>query len=176
MTPALVNTPVLETERLILRAPQAADADTYVAFYASDRSRHMGGPLAPALAWRSHAAAIGHWVMRGFGMFVVTLKSSGAVLGRVGPWFPADWPEPEIGWAIWAPEAEGKGYAFEAAQATRDHAFRVLRWTTAVSYIDPANARSVALAERLGARLDPAAPVPFDQPTLVYRHPSPGAA
>ena len=38
-----------------------------------------------------------------------------------------------------------------------------------VSYIDPGNARSIALAERLGARPDPDAPR-ADPDDLVYRH------
>lgn len=44
---------------------------------------------------------------------------------------------------------------------------------TLVSYIDPANARSIALAERLGARHDPDAPLPegeTPEETIVYRH------
>jgi RimJ/RimL family protein N-acetyltransferase len=58
----------------------------------------------------------------------------------------------------------------------RAHAFRDLGWTTAVSYIDPDNARSIALAERLGAVRDRGARQPvFDKPCLVYRH-SPEAA
>jgi RimJ/RimL family protein N-acetyltransferase len=86
------------------------------------------------------------------------------------------WPEKEIGWSVWAPEAEGKGLAFEAAQAARAWAYGTLGWTTAVSYIDPANARSIALARRLGATRDPEAPL-IDgytpENTLVFRHPAP---
>jgi len=64
---------------------------------------------------------------------------------------------------------EGRGYATEAALALRDWAFSTLKLPSLVSYIAPGNAASVAVAERLGARLDPAAPrtVPAD---LVYRH------
>ena len=38
-----------------------------------------------------------------------------------------------------------------------------------VSYVDPENRRSIAVAERLGARLDPGAPKQ-DPGDLVYRH------
>ena len=74
---------------------------------------------------------------------------------------------------MWDPAAEGKGYAFEAAQAARAHAFDVLGWETAVSYIDPGNARSIELAERLGAVRDPEA-APFHEGDLVFRHSAPG--
>ena len=174
--PALINTPVLETERLILRAPQASDFAPYADFIASDRGRYMGGPMPRDLAWRAFASGFGHWVIRGFGGFVVTLKSTGAAIGRVGPWFPESWPEPEIGWGLWDHSAEGKGYAFEAAAAALRHAFRDLGWKTAVSYIVPENARSIALAKRLGAVQDEAAAYPGDKPALVFRHPNPGAA
>ena len=50
--------------------------------------------------------------------------------------------------------ATGKGYATEAAQAARAHAYDVLGWETAISLIDPENLGSKAVAERLGARFD----------------------
>ncbi|TMV48265.1 hypothetical protein FGG78_40415 [Thioclava sp. BHET1] len=57
MTPALVNTPVLETERLILRAPQATDFDAFASFMAADRSFFVrSGEIDRPKAWR----AFGH--------------------------------------------------------------------------------------------------------------------
>lgn len=174
MTPTLANTPVIETDRLALRAPAAADWPAWRAFLASPRSDFIRAEdYDEGKAWRAFGHVIGHWVMRGFGMFVFTLRGSDAALGMAGPWYPAGWTEREIGWTLWSEAAEGKGYAREAATAARDHAFSVLGWTTAVSYIHPDNARSIALADRLGAALDPAAGHPFDGPTLVYRHPAP---
>ncbi|WP_347310904.1 GNAT family N-acetyltransferase [Defluviimonas sp. SAOS-178_SWC] len=174
MTVTLSGTPVLSTERLILRAPRKGDFEPWAAMATSERARYIGGPLDRKLAWRALGHLTGHWVHRGFGMFIFSAKNDpDTPLGMAGPWFPEGWPEHEIGWTVWAPEAEGKGYAFEAAAATRDHAFRDLGWTTAVSYIDPDNVRSIALAERLGARRDDDAAHPGDEPCLVYRHPAP---
>ena len=79
-----------------------------------------------------------------------------------------------MSWSIWAPEAEGKGYAAEAARAALDYAFDTLGWDTCVSYIDANNARSIALAERMGATVDPTAAQPDDETDLlVYRHARP---
>ncbi|HMQ40210.1 MAG TPA: GNAT family N-acetyltransferase [Paracoccus sp. (in: a-proteobacteria)] len=170
----LANTPVLETERLTLRAPKGADWPVWRDFYMTDRAQYCGGGADITLghAWRSFGHVIGHWAMRGYGSFVFTLKGDDAPLGMTGPWHPADWPETEIGWTVWTPEAEGKGYAFEAAHAARDFARNTLGWTDIVSYIDPANARSIALAERLGATVDPDAVQPKpEEPCLVFRHP-----
>ncbi len=176
MTPHLADTPVLETDRLTLRAPKMADWDRWWAFTQDDRSRFIRGeePMELGKAWRAFAHVTGMWALRGYGSFIFCLKGTDDALGMTGPWHPMEWPERELGWTVWSADAEGKGYAFEAAARARDFAFRDLGWDTAVSYIDPKNARSIALAERLGARLDPDAPAPFaDEKTLVYRHPRP---
>lgn len=178
MSVTLANTPVLETERLILRAPQASDVEPGIAFLTDDRSRYMGGPRTRFEAWRTMGHLFGHWVMRGYGMFIFCDRTSGDPLGAVGPFNPEGWTEPEIGWSVWSPSVEGKGLAHEAALAARAHAYDVLGWTTAISYIDPENARSIALAKRLGAQVDPDGTYP-DLPgwdgTLVFRHPAPEA-
>lgn len=172
----LSPTPVLTTERLILRAPVAADWPHWLEFQKSDRAEYVGGGpdvKQPAI-WRAFGHVIGHWVMRGFGMFVFTLKDDNTALGMTGPWFPEGWPEREIGWSVWTPAAEGKGYVREAAMAARAYAYETLGWETVVSYIDPENIRSIALAERLGAVRDDSAAIPdSDKPCLVYRHPNP---
>jgi RimJ/RimL family protein N-acetyltransferase len=176
MTPHLAATPVIDTPRLHMRAPAPGDWPAFAAFAASDRARFVGGPLDAGKAWRAFGHIVGHWVLRGFGLFVFAARATGAPLGMTGPWFPEGWPEREIAWAVWVPEAEGKGYAAEAAAAACDHALGPLGWPSAVSYIDPGNTRSIALAERLGAVPDPDAACPGGEPCLVYRHPRKGGA
>ncbi len=176
MTARLADTPVLQTERLTLRAPAMQDWDRWRAFIVEDpRAQFIrSDDIDRGKAWRAFAHVVGMWALRGYGSFVFCPRGSDEALGMTGPWHPMEWPEREIGWTVWRPEAEGKGLAFEAAARARRYAFEDLGWDTAVSYIDPRNARSIALAERLGAALDPGAPVPFgDKPTLVYRHPRP---
>ncbi len=167
--------PTLTTPRLKLRPPQADDWPAFAAFMASERAQFVGGPADIGKAWRAFGHVAGHWVLRGFGSFVFTRRDNDSALGLTGPWYPADWPEHEIGWTVWDPDAEGQGLAAEAAAHAREHAYTALGWTTAVSYIAPANARSIALAQRLGAVLDTAADAP-DDTALVYRHPAPGTA
>jgi len=172
---ALTGVPVLETARLILRAPQTADFEVFASYIASDRSRFTGGPITRELAWRAFCHITGHWVHRGYGPFVVA-GADGQALGTVGPFFPEGWPEPEIAWTIWTPTAEGKGYAHEAATAARRFAYQVLGWPTAISMIDPANDRSVTLARRMGCRPDGT----FNHERFglchIWRHPDPEAA
>ena len=177
MTPHLANTPVLTTERLTLRAPAPQDAEAFVAFYGTARSKYVGGPMGARMAWNFFGTEIGHWAIRGFGMFTVTRKGDDTPLGIAGHWYPHGWPETELGWVLFDSATEGTGLAHEAAEACLDHAWTVLEWQETVSYIAPENHRSVALAERLGAKLDKNAPQPKpDKPCLVYRHPKPKVA
>lgn len=167
----------LETERLILRKPIAADYPAWEAFTLNLRSRFVRPAPTKGVAWRAFCHVLGHWEMRGYGLFVITLKGDDRGLGSVGPWFPANWPEQELGWTIWDRPDEGKGYVTEAARAARAHVYRDLGWTTAVSYIHLDNARSIAVAERLGCVVDETAHGPDHCETdLVYRHPGPAAS
>lgn len=176
MTPHLTGAPVIETERLLLRAPVAGDWPAWRDFALSDRSQFVrAADIDEGKAWRAFGHIVGHWVLRGFGQFIITRHGSDAPLGSIGPWYPIDWPEPEIGWTLWDGAAEGTGIAFEAVTAARAHAFRDLGWTRAVSYIANDNIRSQRLAQRLGCRIEPGAPLPGQTPAGVWVHPAPGA-
>lgn len=166
----------LATERLLLRRPDARDMAAGVAFYMSERARFAAGHVPRHRAWKNMATILGHWQLRGYGLWAVTPRGDDRIIGLVGPFYPDGWPETEIGWLIFD-GAEGRGYAAEAARAAIDHARRRLGWRDIVHYIAPENTRSIALAERLGARRDPDAELPeIEGPCLVYRSPSePGA-
>ncbi len=167
----------LVTARLTLRRPAPRDWDAARDFFMSDRAAGIGGPLTLGKSWRAFAAELGHWEILGYGMWTVTRTGEDRALGLIGPWTPAEWPETEIGWMIWDEASEGTGIATEAARATIDHAWRVLKWQTIVHYIGPDNVRSIRLAEKLGAVHDPDAPQPKpENPCLVYRQPRPADA
>lgn len=163
--------PVIETTRLILRGPEPEDYPNFKSTFTSYRARFMGGPLNPYESWMLYAAEIGHWRIRGYGMWMIHDRKTDETYGMAGGWKPAMWPEAELAWVIW-PEVAGRGIALEATHAARNWFYRQLGWKTAVSYIDPKNLDSIRLAERLGARRDPDAPT-VDGHDVVYRHPSP---
>jgi RimJ/RimL family protein N-acetyltransferase len=166
----MTDTFCLQTERLILRRPDLRDFPALEAFYASDRSHYTGGPKDRIESWTALAAMIGNWTLRGFGLLTMTDRETGETLGLTGMHYPIHWPEREIGWHIWKPEAEGKGYAFEGASAALRHVFTKLGWETAVSYVAHGNDRSVALAKRLGGVEDASAATPRSEPCHVFRH------
>lgn len=148
MTLLRVNIPVLETDRLRLREPREADLPAIIDFMASDRSRFVGGPVEAHHAFRTLTASLGHWMLRGFGFWTVTDKQSDAALGRVGFLYGEGWHEPELGWQMFA-GGEGKGMAYEAAKAARTYGRTKWGLDGVISYVDPANTRSLALAKRL---------------------------
>ena len=145
--------PTLETERLILRPPVAADFDAWAAFAGDEEAaRFLGGAQPRPVAWRGMCTMTGAWTVRGFSMFSVVEKASGRWVGRLGPWAPEGWPGTEVGWGI-AREHWGKGYAPEGAAAAIDWAFDHLGWTEVIHCIDPGNINSQNVARRLGSSI-----------------------
>jgi RimJ/RimL family protein N-acetyltransferase len=160
--------PTLITERLTLRAPVAGDFPAYARLLASPRAKDIGGPYAQRAAWGQFCHGVACWDLFGHGALMMDLLATSECVGLVdishGPLFP----EKELGWLVYEGH-EGQGYATEAAEALRDWAACELGLFGLVSYVDPENRRSIAVAERLGARLDPGAPKQ-DPGDLVYRH------
>jgi len=148
---AVAPGPVLETARLILRPTASEDLDGWDEMMSDPEvARYIGGVQARSGAWRGMASMAGSWVLKGFGMFSVIDRASGAWLGRVGPWQPEGWPGTEVGWGL-TRAAWGQGYAVEAATATLDWVFDHLGWDEVIHCIDPDNTPSQAVARRLGS-------------------------
>jgi RimJ/RimL family protein N-acetyltransferase len=160
--------PVLQTERLRLRAPRLQDFEHHATFFASDRSIHEGGPLDRHAAWKFWAADVALWTLKGYGPFGVEDRATGTYLGEVGIYHGDDYPAPELGWFVTA-EAEGKGIALEAARAVLDWVRADFDWLYITNIIEPANSRSIATALRLGGVIDPTLPG-IDPTDVVIRH------
>ena len=146
MTARLTDTPILETERLTLRAPQASDFDSIVPFVTSERAQYIGGGADKDMghAWRILAILTGHWHLRGFGRYTITYNSDG--IGHVGV-MQADNTDPiELTWTLWDGQYEGQGIATEAAQAVLD----VWQGPELIVTVHPENHASARVAEKLG--------------------------
>jgi RimJ/RimL family protein N-acetyltransferase len=159
----------LETERLRLRMFRAADFETYARICAdAEVMRYLadGKPLTRAEAWRQMAMIIGHWHLRGYGLWAVEERATGAFLGRIGLFNPEGWPALELGWTL-GREHWGKGYATEGAQRALQYAFAELKQAHIISLIRPGNAASIRVAERLGERLEDRTEL-FGHEVLIY--------
>jgi RimJ/RimL family protein N-acetyltransferase len=170
----MTEAPVIRTARLTLRPHRMSDWEPMAAFMDSDAARYVGGPLERRRSWFRFAGDVGSWSLLGYGAWAIEETATGAFAGQAALTRPAHFPEAEIGWIVF-PAFQRRGFATEAALAARAHAYGALGWTTAVSYVDPANAASVALARRIGCTEDPHA-ARFDPEDLVFRHPAPEAA
>lgn len=166
--------PELTTARLRLRAFRDSDLDAYAAIMADpDVTRFLGapGPMSRADAWRQMAMFLGHWVLRGFGLWAVEELDTGRLIGRIGCHYPEGFPGFEVGYTL-AREAWGHGYAREGVATALAYARDVLHRSEIISLIRPDNARSIRVAESFGAV--PSETVEFfGAPSVVYRYPVP---
>lgn len=145
----------LETDRLLLRMFRETDLDAYADMCADpDVMRFLSGyPQSREEAWRNMAMVVGHWQLRGFGLWAVEEKSTGDFIGRVGCWKPEGWPGMEIAWTL-RQASWGRGFATEAARAALRYAFEVLKQKHVISLIHPENGPSIRVARRIGQRLE----------------------
>ncbi|WP_424969855.1 GNAT family N-acetyltransferase [Dinoroseobacter sp. S76] len=172
MHTATAHIPVIETDRLTLRAPELADWPGYCALLASPRSLYIGGPYEAADAWGWFASDLAHWGFFGHGALWIEERTTGETVGQTYILNPPHWPQEELGFML-LDGHEGRGYATEAAAALRgwyygNHPAPV----QLVSYVAAGNTGSAAIMARLDATRTEGQPSPlagYD----VYTHPAP---
>lgn len=157
----------IETDRLLLRPFRETDLDIYAAIMADPEvMRFMDGPQDRTAAWRGMAGCLGHWALRGYGLWAAEERASGELIGRIGLINPEGWPGLEVGWLL-ARSHWRRGYATEGARAALGHAFDVLQADHVISLINPHNAASIRVAERLGESLEGRTEL-LGEETLIY--------
>jgi RimJ/RimL family protein N-acetyltransferase len=149
--------PIIETARLRLRGFRESDLDAQAAAMADGEVvRHLGGrPFSREETWRKILASPGLWALLGYGYWVAERLEDGLYLGQIGfadfkrDMVPGIEDIPEMGW-IFAPAAQGQGYAREAAEAALAWADEVLKVPEIVAIISHENGPSIRLAEKIG--------------------------
>ena len=168
------NIPTLETDRLILTAPSQAAIAPFHAFYASARATYVGGGISDFKmfqAWAAISNMIGHWSLRGYGLWTLHRRSDAAVLGHCGLLHWHDWPEAELAYCLYDETFEHHGYITEAATTALTYAANHLGQDRVASFVDPQNTASINVATRLGAA--PQSTITLrDEPATLYRHQS----
>ncbi len=183
----MVDIPRLQTERLILREWQEQDRAAFANLNADPEvMRHF-----PALLSRAESDALleriqQHFARHGYSLWAVEVRGDTGLTGA-SETSPADsspcigftglhtadfaapfTPAVEIGWRL-AREAQGHGYATEAARAVLAFAFERLRLPEIVSFTSVQNAASRRVMEKIGLRHNPADD--FEHPGLPPGHP-----
>jgi RimJ/RimL family protein N-acetyltransferase len=154
---SMLDVPILQTERLRLRAPTVDDFQQSFAMWSDPIvTRLIGGrPHTKEEVWARLLRYIGHWQAIGYGYWVVETIDEGRYVGEVGlgdyrrdivP--PLD-GLPEIGWVL-APSAHGKGLALEAARAALAWRDTELPPGETICVIAPEHALSLRIADKLG--------------------------
>lgn len=175
----------IETERLLLREPRPEDAEALLDLVGDGEAmRPIGSePGGMEVAVEHLERWLRRWEANGMGPFLVIAKGDTSVIGRVGPlvWNARTWENStleaagddavvELGWMI-ASARWGRGYAPEAARAVRQWVYDTRGVEHLISLIDPANTKSVRVAEKLGAEPTETVQLLGEFPATIWVHP-----
>jgi RimJ/RimL family protein N-acetyltransferase len=162
----------LESPRLMLRQFKHEDWPALHAHYSDLACTQFTfrRALSEGESWRAMASMVGHWQLRGYGPYAIQEKATGQVVGAAGLWYPNDWPEPEIKWAL-ARAYWGKGFASEAVRRVQVMAHASMPELPLISFIHPENTPSIKLALAVGTTLEKSVEFRGDLWQL-YRHPA----
>lgn len=154
-----MTVPIIETERLLLRAHCLDDFESLAAMWADPEvTRFIGGKPSPRdESWARLLRYCGHWKLLGFGYWAVELKGEPGLVGDVGF---ADWKRditpslegtPEAGW-VFSPKVHGRGVASEAVEAAHAWGDRHFGGKATCCIVNPENQASIRVAEKFGYR------------------------
>jgi len=168
----VLKIPDLNTDRLLMRGFAPGDFEAYAAMMAHPEVTQYlmdGRPLSRAEAWRQMAMFLGHWTLRGFGVWAVEERATGQFVGRIGCLEPEGFPAFEIAYTL-TRSAWGRGYAREGAATALLYARETLNRREIASIIRPANTASIRVAQSLGAVAAETVEF-FGAPSVIYRYP-----
>jgi len=153
--PRFVIPATIESSRLVLRMFRDEDWRFLHEHYSDAESTRytFRRALSEGESWYALANMAGHWHLRGYGPYALEEKATGDVLGAVGLWYPKEWPEPEIKWAL-TRRYWGQGFASEAVRAVQAMAKVHVPQLSLISLIHSENAASIALALAVGASFE----------------------
>lgn len=148
------SVPIVETARLLLRGFGPEDFETFAAMRAdAEVMRYIGisGPQSreQSEGWLDRNAH--RWEDEGFGMWAVTDKSGGGLLGWCGLSRLENTRDVEIGYGL-ARRAWGRGLTTEAARASLRYGFEEKSAGSIVAVAMPDNAASRRVMEKIGMR------------------------
>jgi 3-dehydroquinate dehydratase/shikimate dehydrogenase len=171
----MLQKPIIQTERLILRQWREEDLEPFAALNADPQVMEYF----PAIISRQESDQMMKRMQtkieeRRWGWWAVSLMENEKFIGLIGmndvdqATFPAHFfPAVEVGWRLANP-FWGKGYATEGALACLKYGFETLNLEEIVAFTAVQNTRSRAVMERIGMHRDPKDD--FDHPKLPRDH------
>ena len=149
---------ILETERLILRAWESDDADSYYQINQDQRVTEFLLITPTMEQVKEFIHGMNEQYKRlNYTLFAAIEKSSNTLIGFIGL-NPPKWESHftqcvEIGWRLGS-KYWGKGYATEGAKAVLAYGFDQCHLNEIVSFTVPENIRSMRVMEKLGMTYD----------------------
>ncbi len=148
---------ILETERLLIRQLTFDDADfiiellndpSFIQNIGDRKVRNVEDARAYVLN-----GPVASYAKNGFGHSLVILKATGESIGMCGLIKRDALEDVDIGYA-YLPRFWSKGYAIEAALAMKSNAKETVQLKRLVAIVDPANAGSIRVLEKLGMKFE----------------------
>ena len=145
---------ILTTERCIIRETTMEDLDSFYQIYADPAmTRYMEGlyedPEDERRYLRDYIDKV--YAFLGFGIWTVTLRQDGTVIGRAGYSIREGFEHLELGFLIGTPW-QRQGYDLEVCRAILDYGRDVLALDQVETFVKEGNEVSLRLCERLGFR------------------------
>jgi [ribosomal protein S5]-alanine N-acetyltransferase len=103
----------------------------------------------------------------GFGLFAVVLKETSEAIGMCGLIRRDTLPDVDIGYAF-LPRFWSKGYALESTTAMMQYGRETHGLDRIVAIVDPSNAPSIKVLEKIGLKFGGMLDVPDGRPTALY--------
>ena len=148
---------ILETERLLLREFSTQDAD-FIFELLNEPSfiRNIGDRgVSTVEGAKSYIlnGPVTSYATNGFGLYLVKLKETDESIGMCGLVKRDTLEDVDIGYAF-LPRFWSKGYAVEAARATKQYAKNVIGLNRIVAIVNPENEGSIRVLERIGLKFE----------------------
>ncbi len=150
----MIPLPTFDTDRLRIRPWVAGDAAAAFRIFSDPRvTRYTGGSGPQSESWMRDRILERQerYALRGWGMWAVTERESGSLVGNVGFAPLEGHPEIEIAYH-YAPSAWGRGYATEAGTAALAYLTHRFAFPRILGLTFPANTASTHVLEKLGFR------------------------
>jgi len=169
---------MIETARLLIRPLAASDAEPLAALWSDPAvTRYMGGPRDAATVRRQLGEDARARTVRRLDLWPVVEKATGQTIGDCGLTEKDVDGKKEIELVyVLMSSAWGRGLATEAAAAIRDYAFQHLALPRLIALIDPENAASARVAEKVGMHLERETRRAGGKTMHIYAMSAPGAS
>lgn len=145
---------ILTTKRCLIRETTVADVDAFYRIYAEPCITKYMEPLyedpeEERVYARDYIDQV--YSFYDFGIWTVTDRESGEVIGRAGICYREGFEDPELGFMIAMPW-QGKGLAAEVCRAILDYANAELGFDRVLAFVQPENEPSQKICRKLGMK------------------------